>query len=216
MFASKPFQSQQNSGKLAKNKSPGRSLGTSTRAASKSRSPGKTKKAGKKKAATKNRDASPNAEELYHARGSNLSASSRQRQNSGSAPLKKGKQKKGKKTVNVQDVDSDGSGRGGAGAQAKRMHKGMPKATKKSPYRYTSSPYNDYRGKSKGSSSATEDEIGYDSESDDYGTEHDYDKEVSAKKKKKDKRRHDLDFENDYRPLRLGVKAEKRLIVIEY
>ena len=116
----------------------------------------------------------------------------------------------------MQDVDlSDGSGRGG-GAPAKKMHKGMPRATKKSPYRYTSSPYNDYRGKSKGSSSATEDEIGYDSESDDYGTENDYDKEVSAKKKKKDKRRHDLDLENDYHPLRLGLKMEKRLIVIEY
>lgn len=91
----------------------------------------------------------------------------------------------------------------------------MPKPTKKSPYRYSSSPYNDFRRKSKASSSATEDEIGYDSEdSGDYGSEDFY--EGSTSKKKKDKRRRDLDFANDYHPLRLGVKIEKRLLVIEY
>ena len=78
----------------------------------------------------------------------------------------------------------------------------MPKANKKSPYRYTSSsPYNEYRGKSKGSSNETEDDIGYDVESDDYGTEHDFTKEGSGRKKRRDKRRYDLDFETDYHPL---------------
>ena len=117
--------------------------------------------------------------------------------------------------MNVQDVDlSDESGR--AAAPGKRVvNKGMPKATKKSPYRFaSSSPYGNFRGKSKESSSATEDEIGYDSESDAYGSENDF--SSSKKRKKKDKRRLDLDFDNDYHPLRLGLKIEKRIVVIEY
>lgn len=130
----------------------------------------------------------------------------------------------------MQDVEvSDESARMNFGA--KRDRKGSASSAKsdqkKLKNKYSSSPYNSSqnRRQSKVSSSGTEeddeyieDEIGYGSESYDYGSENkDYAIEVSGKKKsKKDKRRMDLDFDNEYHPLRLGLKLEKRLIVIEY
>lgn len=64
------------------------------------------------------------------------------------------------------------------------------------------------------SSSESEDEIGYDSESDyDSQNEDGFDQ---YKNKKKDKRRTDIDFQRDYHPLRLGLKPEQKLVVIEY
>ena len=101
----------------------------------------------------------------------------------------------------------------------RKPNRGMPKPTKKSPYRYTSTnPYHNEvkAGRTSGASNSnTDEEIDYDSESDDYDSENLY-YEGSSKKKKKDKRRRDLDFRNDYHPLRLGLKIDKRQIVIEY
>ena len=111
-------------------------------------------------------------------------------------------------------MDRDQSPPAARGASKKSKAASQKQA--KSPSRYSnhSNPSPDPLMHKAKSSSESEDEIGYDSESDyDSQNEDGFDQ---YKNKKKDKRRTDIDFQRDYHPLRLGLKPEQKLVVIEY